>query len=732
MAIARLHLISAYLLWCLGTYALWLGEWEDVPPYPILIVLLAILAFALSDHGPRWQLSSLVSNCLGVVILSKMLYDLVDNPQEALTALAHFLCYLQSAKWFRVKIPRDYLLLYLMNILQVAIGAILAKQSSFGLIITIYFFLSIWCGMLFFLGCHLGEIRSAAPPPSRRGDLPTGSYLSLAGRSLRVWAGAMVLSLGIFWLLPRTAREIDLAVGNRSKEQWTGFSSVVSLENDSKVLENGEIAFTIVSATDASGHDVELPPDILWRGNVFSTYRSKEWKRTRVDANLPRGPSRAPSVIGPGQWLIEIEKVANTGNVLLSPAGIVGAEIPRANNSVKFIPSEERLIIDEDVNRSRLRYSVVVDPKAWTDGLVDHDIPPNYLQAVSVAPADLTRVADLAQRLTQDLPADDIKGRIDRVFRQLTESGEYMYSLQSEATSKDLEPIEDFLFERKTGHCEYFASALALLLRHAGVPARLVTGFKGLDQNRAGGYYQVRQLYAHAWVEAFLPSEQRWITLDPTPGEARTIGIERQRTWWSLIDDVRDVFTRIWGYYIVNFSMEDQQRVLLAARANIVRWVGVPMTMAQEILTRSWQQSAWLVISLLGIMAGAGVALVVMGVGFVRRRLARWRRTSRHQESRRPEYQVWLDFLESRQIRFDASHTPHEIAEQARTTLAASPVTARWSDLPPAFADSWCQTRFGHEEVRDEQWNQLDQSRRALQEAWTESAGSAASVGQRE
>jgi transglutaminase-like putative cysteine protease len=714
MPLKSIHLISAYVLWCLGTYSLWLGEWEDVPPYPILVVILAFLAFFLSDHGPRFHLSPLISNCLGIVILAKMLYDLVDNPQEALTALAHFLCYLQTAKWFRVKIPRDFMLLYLMSILQVAIGAILAKQSSFGIIITIYFLLSIWCGILFFLACQQ-PVRGKDELPDQ---LSSAHYFSVGRRAISIWGGAMLLSLAIFWLLPRTAREIDLAVAGRNQQQWTGFTSVVSLENDSRVLENGDIAFTIVSVTDASGDPVELPLDILWRGNVFSTYRNKEWKRTRVDGTLLRLPCRPPSVIGTGQWSIEIEKVADTGNVLLSPAGIISAEVPRSSNSVKVIRNEERIIVDDDVRRARLRYTVVVDPSTWTAGIVDEDLPENYLEAVQTPPLGLPRVQELARSLTSDLPADNVRTRIDRVYKYLTESGEYEYSLSSLPTDPTIEPIEDFLFSRKKGHCEFFASSLAVLLRHAGVASRLVTGFKGVDQNRAGGYYQVRQLYAHAWVEAYLPDQHRWITLDPTPGEARTIGIEKQRSWWNLITDVRDVFTRIWGYYIVNFSVEDQQRVLLAIRTNLIRWIGVPMTRGQELLTRAWQQNALFVIIALVMAALATAGLMYLAYRLIRGLWQRWNQAHSPTETRRPEYQQWLDLLERHQLLPGPSHTPHDIARIAQTSLVTNPQTLRWETLPWAFAETWCRARFGHEDLTDDTWRELDQARQELESHW--------------
>ncbi|HNW45619.1 MAG TPA: transglutaminase domain-containing protein, partial [Elusimicrobiales bacterium] len=92
----------------------------------------------------------------------------------------------------------------------------------------------------------------------------------------------------------------------------------------------------------------------------------------------------------------------------------------------------------------------------------------------------------------------------------------YEYSLFSEGEETSL---ADFLFKTREGNCEYFATAAAVLLRYAGVPTRLVTGFLAGEFNEYGGFYDVRQSQAHAWVEAHIPG-LGWVRLDPTPPAA--------------------------------------------------------------------------------------------------------------------------------------------------------------------------------------------------------------------
>src|SRR5262249_51439626 len=135
-------------------------------------------------------------------------------------------------------------------------------------------------------------------------------------------------------------------------------------------------------------------------------------------------------------------------------------------------------------------------------------------------PERLKRLSALAQSLTvpERLSGEGstTKKMALTLESHLRDSGEYTYSLSMAVDDPAIDPVEDFLFNRKRGHCEYFASALALMLRSVQIPSRLVTGFKGAEFNASDKSYEVQQRHAHAWVEAWVDNE--WMTLDPTPG----------------------------------------------------------------------------------------------------------------------------------------------------------------------------------------------------------------------
>jgi len=119
-----------------------------------------------------------------------------------------------------------------------------------------------------------------------------------------------------------------------------------------------------------------------------------------------------------------------------------------------------------------------------------------------------------------------------------------------------LNPLEDFLFNEKRGHCERFASALALLFRQMDIPSRIAIGFAPTEKNEIGGFYNVRDTNAHAWVEAYLP-DRGWLAFDATPVSDRLL--QRQAGGFTLT--IRDWIEFLWYQKIVGFTANDQVAV---------------------------------------------------------------------------------------------------------------------------------------------------------------------------
>lgn len=150
------------------------------------------------------------------------------------------------------------------------------------------------------------------------------------------------------------------------------------------------------------------------------------------------------------------------------------------------------------------------------------------------------------------------RDRINRIFHFLNTSGEFNYSLTLGTIDRSVDPVEDFLFNTKTGHCEYFASACALMLQAVDVPARIVNGYKGSSLNTVSKRHEVKQKQAHAWLEAYVDFE--WETLDPTPATRNEITNQTSQLAW--LSDLRIAVNDNWNNVVEKMSLERQEAMV--------------------------------------------------------------------------------------------------------------------------------------------------------------------------
>jgi hypothetical protein len=174
-------------------------------------------------------------------------------------------------------------------------------------------------------------------------------------------------------------------------------------------------------------------------------------------------------------------------------------------------------------------------------------------------PAQSERVAVLAQEITHTQRTTYDKANAIQSF--LTHN--FRYSLDAPLAELD-HPLEEFLFSRKTGYCEHYATAMVMMLRTIGIPARLVTGFLATEWNEYGSYYLVRQQDAHAWVEMHLP-HSGWITMDPTPPSIESFGGDSPA--WHALGRMLDTIRLQWSRFFVQYSAADQLAVVRELKA---------------------------------------------------------------------------------------------------------------------------------------------------------------------
>src|SRR5690606_28415666 len=131
----------------------------------------------------------------------------------------------------------------------------------------------------------------------------------------------------------------------------------------------------------------------------------------------------------------------------------------------------------------------------------------NYLQLPEIDP----RIAELTEQVIGDSTNRyDSARRVEQYLQT-----QFGYTLEMKAGGE--EPLADFLFNVREGHCEYFATAMAIMLRTQGIATRVVNGFSRGEYNEMADVWVVRQRNAHSWVEVYFPGENAWVQFDPTP-----------------------------------------------------------------------------------------------------------------------------------------------------------------------------------------------------------------------
>ena len=354
------------------------------------------------------------------------------------------------------------------------------------------------------------------------------------------------LALFFFIILPRSQFAF-LDFLNQQGGSVVGFSERVQPGSVSSQSEVKALAFRAETA--------RLPDDLLyWRGIVLNRFNGKAWERS--------------SPVGFGV-AVRPEVHPATATIYPEPSKsryLITLNLPQQVSGIRTRDSGDAVYMLSYSRSSRIRYEVTALPgahlkeRAGTATAAYLQLPPG------LSPAMVKLARDTA---TGARSGREIMERFERFYR----SGGYRYATTDLPT--DDHPLDTFLFTRKRGNCEFFASTLALLLRRAGVPARLVGGYLGGDYNDLGGYYAVTEDRAHVWVEAN-PDGSGWITVDPSRwavnASERTSHI--RPGLFSRLRQTADAFAYYWTRTVIVYDLEKQISMVRSAGR---RWSGIKL-----------------------------------------------------------------------------------------------------------------------------------------------------------
>lgn len=657
----------------------------------LVVALAEALGFGFARGVPK--LSQQAWTGIVLAAFSFMIVDLFWIAGDLLPAGIHFLVVLMVHKLFTLHERKDFLHLHAISLMALLGAAALTLDLWYAAVFAVYLLTAIWTLLLYHLWTEAEEARAAdaAALPAVRARQPGTITSRFFWSTNGIAIGAFALTLMIFIITPRIGA--GFFEKNRGELiRLSGFSETVDLGMVGAVtLDN-----TVVMRVEFPDSKGPLAERVYFRGASYDAYDGRSWSNTFRDRQL-----RTRSAEG------EISLAANRPSK--SSTGIRQDILVEAlDTSVLFgLPFVEAVkggfsavLVDGMGNVSlpytpaaRFQYSIRSAPahlSAADRGGGRVAYPESFRRRFLQLPAIGQRVADLARQIVG--PAASPYDQAVAVEQYLKRT--YRYSLDV-GTAPAVNPVEEFLFGRKTGYCDHFATAMVVLLRTLGIPSRLATGFSQGEWNDVGGYYTIRQRDAHAWVEVYFPNSG-WVTFDPTPN----VPVAQLHPFFVRIGRIFDSLRLKWDRFVIRYSLRDQLAMAQgvrergeAVRKEAAARVEVLLRWTTEFRARIAQISQFY-----GWLMGVGAILVG---GLASLLLARRFRADRRELARRiggptPHqiaatriYSRMLQVLQARGLVKGSGITPREFAEKvAREWAEASQFVAPLTEL-------YCRARFG-------------------------------------
>jgi transglutaminase-like putative cysteine protease len=527
----------------------------QVQPFALGVAALAIVWATRRGARPaawqrsRWLLNFALVGCVAAA-------GFIDAFGGTLiVALAHFAVLAQGLQLVDARPRRTEFLLVALAVFQVTLAASLTDSVLFPPLLVAFTVAAVWTLVVHTLRA---EALEAGEPEAARRALSRG----LERTTLIASLCSVLLSLALFPVLPRVRSGAIFDKGFGATVATSGFSDRVELGDIGRIRMDPT---RVMRVTTIEG-TVAPASERYWRGLAFDHFDGRRWSVTPVlhtpvqgDAEIGvdlGGPRRRGS-----RAVQQIAREELQTGVLFTPGlpaafrGAVGRLERDANRALHAPAAAGKRVLYQVVSE----LSEPPESALAGDRVEAPSRDPRYLQLPALDP----RVAALAREIVAHQEND--AGRVRAVETWLREHGRYTDSPPD--FGADHSPVEAFLLERTEGHCEYFASAMVLLLRSAGLPARVVNGFAGGHDNALADFLEVAQSDAHSWVEVPY-KELGWVRYDPTPPDLRLAGADALRggASWSELASAVELW---WFRNVVDFDRGHQAR---AVRSVWVAW----------------------------------------------------------------------------------------------------------------------------------------------------------------
>lgn len=673
MNLSGAQVLFTHLIALLGFFSIWItGAVDELSA----IVFVAALTFSFINSKSRRQyyINESLSTFLAISLVVYVLMSFFLLGVEVFKAILIFLIYTQIIKLLARKAIRDIVQIYILSFFQFLAGSVVAINFGYGVAFVAYVAVSLSAMVILNITKESRDISSNEDP-----NFVTGKFLSTTAL---IGICVLVFTAMIFISVPRIRTGFFMSNFIRPESLRTGFSDEVKLGQVGQIkFDNSPVMRVMILNKEIK----RVPRPIYWRGIALDQFDGTHWRASNRNYQTIRKKSDGETMVKrSGNELLAQEILTEpidtdilfSANVPVGFQGLEGSMISEINDSY-ILPN------NTSYKLKYLAYSDLQVPEAYAlradQGVYPAEIMNNYLQL----PILNKKIQDLAKQLTKD--KTNAYDRVVSIKNYLQNNLKYTRTLER-GTSEF--PLDDFLFENRAGHCEYFATSMAVMLRVLGIPSRVVNGFIDGQWNALGDFFLIRESDAHSWVEVYFPT-YGWVSFDPTP---ESVDPDAERGALYFFSSYLDYLRFRWSRYVIDYDQKDQNQFFRHLRS---KWVWQKRNLQNKSFSEHLVDKRWLIA--LGILAFTALLFLKTPV-FTR--LPGFRESDT--ETRASSiYKKALYMLSKKGFNKHDSMTPREFAK------AVSLDDNSASDTFEALTEEYLELRFGKSNV-DEKIKNLE------------------------
>lgn len=665
----------------------------------IAFAVVLIAAWKLEDT--RWQLNERAALIVILVSLPLLYLDwrilsvyldvqfleggATTRGSAEVTVLAHLILFLTTIKLLQRKADRDWFFLYLISFFEVLLAAGLSASPAFLATLMLYLLCALTTVVAFEIqkaGNKLKatQTRLLVPPDStffqrlpmrlwRRRYLETRR---LPFVSLGLLVLIVILALPFFLIAPRTASSALKRTGG-GLSGVIGFSDSVTLGDIGQLKRSDEIVMHVR----VEDRNVAPAAGLRWRGVALDQFTGRGWIKSGAASRFEdKTDERGFFKLGTTEDVQRLAAQTFFLEPIDTPVLFGAPRVVAVQGQLPFVRIDaEGAIQTRPHDQERIAYKVYSDVSSPSASVLRADRLEYFVasERYRQLPENTDpRIGALAKSVTTEAGALTGYDKARAIESYLRDS--YSYTLDLKAGGPD--PLSDFLFRVRAGHCEYFATAMAVMLRTQGVAARVVNGFLPGEYNEAAGAYTVRQSDAHSWIEVYFPQTNSWVTFDPTPPAGRTA---RVRTGLAAqLSKYTEALELMWFQYVVGYDKQEQHSLATSLRKELVDLRRSSLNTLDGARSALPSVLRPVLLGVAGPSALIMIALLVRRVRHLgwRRGLKVWQAGAESERSRVEFYERLIALLEKQGVNREPHSTPLEFAasmglDEAKTITTA-------------------------------------------------------------